>query len=346
MADRAAEQPSLSAPKEQWRAWARSVRSGIEMDVVSVRITAALGAWRRVRGRVLLYLPLPDEPDLRSIEGPELCVTRTPDDGGPLTIHRLGGSLEKHHLGFEQPTASEAEIDPSTIDMALVPGLAFDRQGQRLGRGSGYFDRLLPALSEGALRVGVAPRAVVVDRLPSEPHDVAMTHLVTERGVTPVVSTNIPASSERVIAAGRALGVDVEVRHFPEGTKTSQDAADAIGCPVAAIVKSLVFTVDGDAVVALLAGDLRLDVHKLAAAHGGRKAARADLETVRTATGYAAGGTPPFGHSRPLPIYADPELRRNATVWAAAGTPTTVFPITVESLGEATGAIWIDLAES
>jgi 5,10-methenyltetrahydrofolate synthetase len=316
------------------------------MDAVSVRITAALGVWSRLQGRVLLYLPLSDEPDLGSIEGPELYVTRTPDNGGPLTVHRLGGSLEKHRLGFEQPLTSEPEIDPSTIDMALVPGLAFDRYGHRLGRGSGYFDRLLPKLADGALRVGVAPRVVVVDRLPSEAHDVAMTHLVTERGITPAVSTDIPVSSERVIAAGRALGVDVEVRHFPEGTKTSQDAADAIGCPVAAIVKSLVFTVDGDPVVALLAGDLRLDVGKLAAAHGGRKAARADLETVRAATGYAAGGTPPFGHSMRLPIYADPGLRRNEMVWAAAGTPTTVFPITVESLALATSAVWVDLAES
>lgn len=316
------------------------------MDPVSARITVALGAWSRLRGRVLLYLPLPDEPDLRSIEGPELCVTRTPDAGGPLTIHQLGGQLEQHHLGFDQPIASEPEIDPSTIDMALVPGLAFDRNGHRLGRGSGYFDRLLPQLPERALRVGVAPQAVVVDRLPSEPHDVTMTHLVTELGITPVVSTDVPASSERVIAAGRALGVDVEVRHFPEGTKTSQDAADAIGCPVAAIVKSLVFTVDGEPVVALLAGDLRLDIHKLAAAHGGRKATRADLDTVRAATGYAAGGTPPFGHSQPLPIYADPGLRRNEVVWAAAGTPTTVFPITVERLAHATGAVWTELAES
>lgn len=315
------------------------------MGAVSVPITAALGAWGRLRGRVLLYLPMPDEPDLTSIEGPELNVTRTPDDGGPLTIHRLGGKLERHHLGFDQPIASEPEVEPWTIDMALVPGLAFDRSGHRIGRGAGYYDRLLPKLADDALRVGVAPQAVVVDELPTEPHDATMTHLVTEAGIMPVVSTKFPASSKRVITAGRALGIDVEVRHFPEGTKTSQDAADAIGCPVAAIVKSLVFTVDGDPVVALLAGDLRLDVNKLAAAHGGRKAARADLDAVRTATGYAAGGTPPFGHSQPLPIYADPGLRRNEILWAAAGTPTTVFPITVKNLAQATGAIWTDLAE-
>lgn len=315
------------------------------MSAVSEPIVAALGSWGRLSGRVLLYLPLPDEPDLRSIRGPELYATRTPADGGPLTVHRLGGALERHPLGFEQPIATAPQADPESIDVALVPGLAFDRYGHRLGRGSGYFDGLLPKLA-GALKVGVAPQAAVVAELPTEPHDAAVTHLVTEAGLAPVVSTDVPASSQRVIEAGQALGVEVEVRHFPQGTKTSQDAADAIGCPVAAIVKSLVFTVDDDPVVALLAGDLRLDINKLAAAHGGRMAARADLETVRAATGYAAGGTPPFGHARPLPIYADPGLRRNEIVWAAAGTPTTVFPINVERLADVAGAFWVDLAES
>lgn len=157
--------------------------------------------------------------------------------------------------------------------------------------------------------------------------------------------SDLPEGARRVVAAGRALGIEVEVRNFPEGTKTSQDAAAAIGCPVAAIVKSLVFTVDGAAVLALMPGDLRLDTSKLAAAHGGSEAKRADLEMARSATGFAAGGTPPFGHPGPLPIYAEPQLRRHHVVWAAAGTPTTVFPITVDELARATGAVWIDLAE-
>ncbi|HSG79963.1 MAG TPA: YbaK/EbsC family protein [Acidimicrobiia bacterium] len=155
--------------------------------------------------------------------------------------------------------------------------------------------------------------------------------------------TSIPAASQRVIEAGRSLGVAVEVTIYPEGTKTAVAAAAAVGCEVSAIVKSLVFTVDGRPVVALVPGDLRLDTAKLAAAFGGGASARAGLEEVRAATGFAAGGTPPFGHVTELPVVADPALRRHDVVWAAAGTPTTVFPITPEDLGRAASARWVDV---
>jgi prolyl-tRNA editing enzyme YbaK/EbsC (Cys-tRNA(Pro) deacylase) len=137
------------------------------------------------------------------------------------------------------------------------------------------------------------------------------------------------------------------VRVFPEGTKTAEDAAAAIGCAVAAIVKSLVFVVDVNGVstpvIALVPGDLRLDTSKLAQAAGGDTARRASLEEVRAATGYAAGGTPPFGHATPLRVFADPRLRRHDPLWAAAGTPTTVFPITAEDLDRRSRPVWIDV---
>jgi prolyl-tRNA editing enzyme YbaK/EbsC (Cys-tRNA(Pro) deacylase) len=90
--------------------------------------------------------------------------------------------------------------------------------------------------------------------------------------------------------------------------------------------------------VALVPGDLRLDTAKLAAAAGGTRAGRASLDQVRDATGYAAGGTPPFGHD--CRVFADPELARNDPVWAAAGTPTTVFPISIDDLGRLSEATW------
>jgi prolyl-tRNA editing enzyme YbaK/EbsC (Cys-tRNA(Pro) deacylase) len=155
----------------------------------------------------------------------------------------------------------------------------------------------------------------------------------------------LPEASRRVVAAGRLLGVEVEVYEFPDGTKTSADAAAAVGCPLGAITKSLVFIVDDSAVVALLPGDKRLDTAKLAAAHGGTAARRATLDEVRTATGYAAGGTPPFGHATLLATYADPALREHADRWAAAGTPSTVFPISLQQLISASRATWFDLAE-
>ncbi len=148
-----------------------------------------------------------------------------------------------------------------------------------------------------------------------------------------------------MVDAARELGLDIHVHEFPAGTKTSAEAAAAVGCPVSAIAKSLVFAVDGEPVVALLPGDKRLDTAKLAAACGGGTAKRASLEEVRDATGYAAGGTPPFGHVRPLRVLADVHLRRHDEVWAAGGTPTTVFPIAPDDLIRASNAEWADLTD-
>jgi prolyl-tRNA editing enzyme YbaK/EbsC (Cys-tRNA(Pro) deacylase) len=148
----------------------------------------------------------------------------------------------------------------------------------------------------------------------------------------------------RVIEAAAALGLDIAVQRFPEGTKTAADAAAAIGCPVAAIVKSLVFVVDEEPVVALVPGDKRLDPDLLAAAAGGGNVRRAGLEEVRAATGYAAGGTPPFGYLTPLRVFADVELKRQDPVWAAGGTPTTVFPISINDLDAVVQPTWADLS--
>lgn len=154
----------------------------------------------------------------------------------------------------------------------------------------------------------------------------------------------MPPASQRVVDAAAAHGVEIDVTEFPEGTKTAVDAANAIGCDVAAIVKSLVFTVDERPVVALVPGDLRLEPSKLAAAAGGSVAARASLETVRQATGFAAGGTPPFGHATDLAVFADPALRRHDPVWAAAGTPRTVFPISIADLDRLASPLWVEIA--
>ena len=152
------------------------------------------------------------------------------------------------------------------------------------------------------------------------------------------MAAELPKASRRLL---ESVALNTEIRVFPEGTKTAEDAARAIGCPVSAIVKSLVFVVDEEPVLALVPGDLRLDADKLAAAAGGAIARRASLDEVRDATGYAAGGTPPFGHASPVRVFADPELRRNDPVWAAAGTPTTVFPISISDLDRLAGPVWV-----
>ncbi len=135
----------------------------------------------------------------------------------------------------------------------------------------------------------------------------------------------------------------VEIRRFPEGTRTAEDAARAIGCEVGQIVKSLVFTAGGAPVIALVSGANRLDTAKLAAV-AGAPVAKADAETARRATGYAIGGVPPFGHAQPLPVYMDRGLERYDVVWAAAGRPDAVFPITPVRLAELSGARVEDLA--
>lgn len=152
------------------------------------------------------------------------------------------------------------------------------------------------------------------------------------------------ASTRRLIEIAAKHGLAMEVADFPEGTKTAADAAAAIGCDVAAIVKSLVFTVAGKPVVALVPGDRRLDTNALSDVAGGGRVERASLETVREATGYAAGGTPPFGHATPLRIYADIALRRHDPVWAAGGTPSTVFPISIVDLDRISAPIWAEIS--
>lgn len=149
----------------------------------------------------------------------------------------------------------------------------------------------------------------------------------------------IPRASERVVAAAAALGLEIEIHQFLN-TKTAQDAADAVGCALSAIAKSLVFLVDGRPVIGLVPGDRRLDTAALAGVAGGLSAKRAPLDVVRDATGFAAGGTPPFGHPTRIPVYADEHLRRHETVWAAGGTPDTVFPLTVDDLIRVTDAEW------
>ena len=148
----------------------------------------------------------------------------------------------------------------------------------------------------------------------------------------------------KVVEAGRALGVDVHAREFSEGTRTAADAAQAIGVELGQIVKSLVFGIDGEVVVALVSGENLLDEAKLAQAAGAVKAWREDADTVRETTGFAVGGVPPFGHRQPLRVFVDEDLLQHDELWAAAGTPHVNFPITPDALVRATGAVVCPLA--
>jgi prolyl-tRNA editing enzyme YbaK/EbsC (Cys-tRNA(Pro) deacylase) len=147
----------------------------------------------------------------------------------------------------------------------------------------------------------------------------------------------------RVVEAGRALGLEIVPRRFPDGTKTAADAAAAIGVDVGQIVKSLVFAVDGEIVMAYVSGANQLDESKLALAAGGARCSRVDADAVRNATGFPIGGVPPFGHKTHLRVFIDPDLLQYDEVWAAAGTWNDVFGIEPHKLVEASGGVVTDL---
>jgi prolyl-tRNA editing enzyme YbaK/EbsC (Cys-tRNA(Pro) deacylase) len=151
---------------------------------------------------------------------------------------------------------------------------------------------------------------------------------------------------ERVQAALAGFGLDTLVVRVPGSAKTAQLAAASVNCEVGAIVKSLLFVVDGQPVLVLCAGDRRVDAAKLAALRGAASAAMAPAAVVREATGYAIGGVPPLGHATALPIYMDQALLRCPLVYAAAGAPDALFPIESQTLLAVTGAEVVDVSEA
>lgn len=139
------------------------------------------------------------------------------------------------------------------------------------------------------------------------------------------------------------LGLHADITEFSESTRTAEEAAAAVGCTVGQIVKSLVFTVDGRPILALVSGVNRVDTGLLATVAGGQ-IARANADAVREATGFSIGGVPPVGHATPLSTYLDSDLLQYERIWAAAGTPNAVFAITPEDLQRITGATVADIA--
>ncbi|MEU5973937.1 YbaK/EbsC family protein [Streptomyces sp. NPDC047315] len=150
----------------------------------------------------------------------------------------------------------------------------------------------------------------------------------------------------RFAAALAELGLDVPVRRFPDATRTAAEAAAAIGCDVSEIVKSLIFTADGEPVLVLLDGASRVDVERVREELGAGAVKRADADLVRATTGYAIGGVPPFGHVTRTKVLADRALLKHERVWAAAGTPHTVFPLDPESLIAHAGGALVDVRQT
>jgi prolyl-tRNA editing enzyme YbaK/EbsC (Cys-tRNA(Pro) deacylase) len=190
----------------------------------------------------------------------------------------------------------------------------------------------------------ISERSSVTSALPDPrvPTRDGSRRIVPSAAIVPVVGNAI----DRFLEATRVLDHEVEVRRFPEGTKTAGDAARAIGCEVGQIVKSLVFMADDHPVLALTSGANRVDVERLAGLAGAVAARRASPEEARAATGFAVGGTPPFGHPERVRTFLDRDLLGYREVWAAAGTPDAVFRTTAAELCRTALAEVADLKET
>ena len=161
----------------------------------SVRILASqaicehIGSWEKFQSAntVLSYMPMPTEVDLREliIKFPEKHwgIPRIhPGEEGQMTFHTYDPEhLIRHPFGMEEPASSLPAVAPDSIDLVLVPGLAFDRSGWRLGYGGGYYDRFLMTCSGES--VGISFDAMLFEHLPHGEYDLPVKWLVSESGI-------------------------------------------------------------------------------------------------------------------------------------------------------------------
>jgi prolyl-tRNA editing enzyme YbaK/EbsC (Cys-tRNA(Pro) deacylase) len=145
-------------------------------------------------------------------------------------------------------------------------------------------------------------------------------------------------SVARVREALARHGLATEIREFDASTRTSADAAAAIGCTVAQIAKSVIFRARNanQPVLVIASGTNRVNEKKLEAALGD-KVDRADADFVRATTGFAIGGVAPVGHTGPVRVFIDADLDQFDEIWAAAGSPNAVFRLTPADLRRITG---------
>lgn len=155
----------------------------------SLLVVSGLFVWlsQRVPGTIAGYSALPDEVDIaplfERLPGWRWVIPRIEDDHG-FTFRDRDLPLERHRWGFDQPIDSGTAVPEQEIDVILAPGLAFDRSGARLGRGGGYYDRILARRRADAVTVGVTILDRIIDRVPMEDHDRRVGWLATEDGVS------------------------------------------------------------------------------------------------------------------------------------------------------------------
>jgi prolyl-tRNA editing enzyme YbaK/EbsC (Cys-tRNA(Pro) deacylase) len=151
------------------------------------------------------------------------------------------------------------------------------------------------------------------------------------------MSSSLKKPAARVQAVLDEFGYELNVTEFPESTRTAQEAADAIGCTVGQIAKSLIFKgkTSQKPILIITSGANRVNEKKVKE-YIGEKLGKADADFVREHTGFAIGGVPPVGHIKPITTYIDEDLMQYDEIWAAAGTPNSVFKLTPSILADMT----------
>ncbi|PSQ28665.1 prolyl-tRNA editing protein [Halobacteriales archaeon SW_10_68_16] len=155
-----------------------------------------------------------------------------------------------------------------------------------------------------------------------------------------------PRAVEFTERARDELGVDVDAHEFPEGTKTAEDAAEAIGCDVAQIASSIAMVAD-QLVVVVTSGANRVSEQRLAELRDvdPEDVRMAEADEIKETLGWSIGGVPPFLHDTAVPVYLDETLTEFETVWAAAGTPQAVFPVSPDRIRELADATVANVAQ-
>ncbi len=154
----------------------------------------------------------------------------------------------------------------------------------------------------------------------------------------------LSASARKVQAILQQRGFGCEVVELSDSTRTAREAAQAVGCQVEQIVKSLIFRgrQSQKPYLVLASGPYRVDERRLSEL-AGEPIEKADADFVRQRTGFAVGGVPPVGHAEPLVTFIDETLLRHDYLWAAAGTPHAVFRLTPEDLQAMTDGKVVDI---
>jgi 5-formyltetrahydrofolate cyclo-ligase len=191
--------PDASASKAEWRSWAKFARP--QLPDVSESVCSHLQQFllegsleQGGQMTVLAYWALPGEVQLGALvmNLPAITwLTTRIQPGQQLSLHEYALASVPNPLGILEPAADAPSVPFASVNVVLAPGLVFDARGARLGFGRGFYDRLFTQLRPDVLRIGVTCEALMVDRLPSDPWDVPMTHLATEGGVRGILLDSI-----------------------------------------------------------------------------------------------------------------------------------------------------------